>query len=225
MYIARRNVEGGDRTFELKHTSYRMQIGFKGELNADWSYNVYAQEGYTEYAQATNGEFSASRAQNALEVDPATGKCFAAESGGSLTCVPLNIFDGIGSITPAMLGYVNANAMQAGWTDEKIISGTTTGDLGDWGVKSPFARDPGTAVLGAEYRQESLAFLPDYEYRSGDIEGEPAVPAVPSAGFNVSEGFGELQLPLVQGHCALRRGRDPQGRLPLFILQRGRHDA
>jgi iron complex outermembrane receptor protein len=198
LLIARRDVEGGDRTFELKHASYRMQIGFKGDLDANWSYNVYAQDGYTSFAQATDGEISASRVQNALQVDPLTGKCFAAESGGSLSCVPLDIFNGIGSITPSMLGYVNANAMQTGWTNEKIVSGSTTGNLGEWGVQSPFARDAAIAVLGAEYRQENLAFQPDYEYQSGDIEGGLAVPAVPSAGFNVSEGFGELQLPLVQ---------------------------
>jgi iron complex outermembrane recepter protein len=198
LFVARRDVEGGDRTFELRHTSYRMQIGFRGDLGDGWSYNLYAQEGYTTLAQATDGEISASRVQNALEVDPATGKCFAAETGGSLSCVPLNIFNGIGSITPAMLGYVNANAMQMGWTDEKIVSGSTTGSLGDWGAKSPFASDPATMVLGAEYRQENLAFMPDYEYQSGDIEGGSAVPAVPQSGFNVSEGFGELQLPLVQ---------------------------
>jgi outer membrane receptor protein involved in Fe transport len=198
LFIARRDVEGGNRTFELRHTSYRMQVGFRGDLDANWSYNAYAQEGFTRFAQATHGEFSASRAQNALEVDPATGKCFANEAGSSFSCVPLNIFDGIGSITPAMLGYVKADAMQMGWTEEKIVSGSTTGNLADWGVKSPFARDAAIAVLGAEYRQENLTFLPDYEYRSGDIEGGVAVPAVPLSGFNVSEGFGELQLPLVQ---------------------------
>jgi iron complex outermembrane receptor protein len=198
LLIARRDFEGGDRTFSLRHTSYRMQIGFKGDLDANWSYNVYAQEGFTEFAQSTTGEISASRVQNALEVDPATGKCYAAESGNSLSCVPLDIFNGIGSITPAMLNYVNATSQQTGWTEEKIVSGSMTGDLGAWGARSPFARDAAVAVLGAEYRQENLSFQPDYEYRTGDIEGSAPIPAVPGAGFNVSEAFGEVQLPVIQ---------------------------
>ena len=198
LLIARRDFEGGDRQFELRHTSYRMQVGFRGDLFPDWTYNVYAQEGFTEFAQATRGEFSASRVQNALEVDPLTGKCFAAENGTASDCVPLDIFDGIGSITPAMLNYVNSTSQQTGWTEEKIVSGSTTGDLGQWGAKSPFAHQSATAVLGAEYRQEGLTFQPSYDYRVGDIEGSPPIPAVPFAGFSVAEGFGELELPLVQ---------------------------
>lgn len=203
LLIARRNFEGGDRRFTLRHTSYRMQIGFRGELDANWTYNVYAQEGFTGFEQVTTGEFSASRAQNALEVDPATGKCYAAESGSSPSCVPLDIFNGIGSITPSMLNYVDATAQQTGWTDEKIVSGAMTGDLGSWGARSPFAHDAAVAVLGAEYRQESLSFMPDEEYRTGDLEGSPPIPAVPAAAYNVSEAFGELELPLVQDKSLL----------------------
>jgi outer membrane receptor protein involved in Fe transport len=198
LLIARRDFEGGNRQFALRHTAYRMQIGVRGDLLPDWTYNVYAQEGFTQFAQTTSGEFSVSRVQNALQVDPLTGKCYAAENGTAPGCVPLDIFNGIGSITPAMLDYVNATAQQTGWTEEKIVSGSTTGDLGGWGAQSPFAHQSATVVLGAEYRQENLNFEPDYEYRSGDIEGSPPIPAIPAAELNVSEGFGEFELPLVQ---------------------------
>lgn len=198
LLIARRDIEGGNRTFELRHSSYRMQVGVRGDLSGGWSYNLYAQEGFTSLQQITNGEFSASRVQNALEVNPATGKCLAAQSGSAGNCVPLDIFNGIGSITPSMLHFVSVNAMQTGWTEEKIISGSTTGDLGEWGVKSPLAQDAPILVLGAEYRQESDAFLPDSEYQTGDIEGSLPIPAVPPSGFNVSEGFGELEIPIAQ---------------------------
>ncbi|HEY1615398.1 MAG TPA: TonB-dependent receptor [Rhizomicrobium sp.] len=198
LLIGRRNIEGGDRQSALRHISYRMQAGIKGDIDEGWSYNLYAQEGFSDFASSNTQNFSATRVQNALEVDPATGKCYAAESGSSRTCVPLDIFNGIGSISQSMLNYVAAAALQTGWTEEKIVSGSLTGDLADWGVRSPWARDSAVAVLGAEYRQEGLAFLPDREYQTGDIEGSTPVPAVPSAGFNVSEGFGELQLPLVQ---------------------------
>jgi outer membrane receptor protein involved in Fe transport len=97
-----------------------------------------------------------------------------------------------------MLKYVSADAQELGWTQEGIVSGSMTGDLGDWGVKSPWAQTSATAVLGAEYRQEASAFLPDLEYQIGDIEGTPAIPAVPAGGFNVGEGFTEIQLPVVQ---------------------------
>jgi iron complex outermembrane recepter protein len=204
LYIARRDVEGGERQFALRHSSYRMQIGARGDLGDGWSYNVYAQEGFANFAQSTTGEFSASHVQNALEVDPATRKCYAAEQTGGLSstapdCVPLDIFNGIGSIDPAMLKYVNVAALETGWTQEQIVSGSLTGNLGDWGIKSPWAKNAAVAVLGSEYRQEDLTFLPDNEYLTGDIEGSLPIPAVPTSGFNVKEGFVELQLPIIQG--------------------------
>ena len=198
LFIARRDIEGGNRQYALRHTSYRMQVGIRGNLDQNWTYNLYAQEGFTNYQQSSTGNFSASRVQNALQVDPATGQCYATEQGNAPSCVPLDIFNGIGSITPGMLKYVTANSLETGWTDEKIVSGSLTGDLSDWGVKSPWATNAATLALGAEYRQESLAFLPDNEDQSGDIEGSTAIPAVPAAGFNVSEGFGEIQLPVIQ---------------------------
>lgn len=203
LYIARRDFEGGERQYALRHLSYRMQVGARGDLGNGWSYNLYAQEGFANYAQESTGNISASRVQNALEVDPATGTCYAAEQTGGLppsspSCVPLDIFNGIGSIDPAMLNYVEAAALETGWTEEKLVSGSLTGDLGEWGIRSPWAKNAAIAVLGLEYRQESLAFLPDDEYQTGDLEGSVPTPAVPAAGFNVSEGFSELQLPVVQ---------------------------
>jgi len=204
LYIGRRDIEGGERRSELRHTAYRMKTGATGDLGSGWTYNLYAQEGYTQYQNISTGEFSTSRVQNALEVDPVTGQCLAAESGNASGCVPLDIFNGIGSITPSMQNYVAAAAMQQGWTQEQIVSGSMTGDMGEWGVKSPWARDAALVVLGGEYRQEMLAYLPDEEFRTGDIEGGGApVLAVPAAGFSVAEGFTELQLPVIQNAPAI----------------------
>ncbi|HEX3429506.1 MAG TPA: TonB-dependent receptor [Rhizomicrobium sp.] len=204
VYVGRRDIEGGERRSELRHTAYRMKIGASGEFGSDWTYNLYAQEGYTQYSNISTGDFSTSRVQNALEVDPVTGQCYAAESGLAPTCVPLDIFNGIGSITPAMQNYVAAAAMQQGWTQEQVASGSMTGDLGEWGIKSSWARDAAVAVLGAEYRQEMLAYSPDEEFRSGDIEGVGApILAVPPSGFSVAEGFTELQLPVIQNTPAI----------------------
>ena len=203
LYVARRDIEGGERRYALRHTSYRMQIGARGDLGGGWSYNAYAQEGFTDLAENTSGNFSTSRVQNALEVDPATGKCYAAEQVGGVpasspACIPLDIFNGFGAVNPAMLNYVSTTALESGWTEEKIVSGSLTGNLGDWGMRSPLARDSAVAVLGLEYREESLAFSPDYEYLTGDLEGSLPIPAVPLSGFDVSEGFGEVELPLIQ---------------------------
>ena len=202
--VGRRNIEGGNRIADLRHTAYRMQIGARGDLGDAWTYDVYAQYGVTVATQNTQNEMSVQRVQNALEVDPATGKCYAAEPNalGIVTdakCVPLDIFNGIGSITPAMLNYVGASGYQEGYTEEQIVSGSITGDLGQYGLKSPWAATGVAISAGSEYRAEYLQNLTDYEFSSGDLYGQGgATLSQPRAGFNVVEGFTELKVPLVQ---------------------------
>jgi outer membrane receptor protein involved in Fe transport len=202
--IGRRDIEGGNRVDDLRHTAYRAQVGARGDLGDGWSYDVYAQYGYTVFQENYQNEFSVHRVQNALEVDPATGKCYAAEPNAQgvvsdSKCVPLDIFNGIGSITPAMLSYVEASGFQEGYTEEQIVSGNVTGDLGEYGIQSPFAKSPAAISFGSEYRAEYLEDLADYEFTSGDLYGQGgATPSTPRSGFNVVEGFTEVKVPLVQ---------------------------
>ncbi len=119
-------------------------------------------------------------------------------------CVPLDIFNGIGSITPAMLNYVSASGLQDGYTEEQIVSGNITGDLGQYGVQSPWAKSAVAVSAGTEYRAEYLQDLVSESFAQGnppttDLYGQGgATPNRPRAGFNVVEGFGELKAPLVQ---------------------------
>src|SRR6185312_10262457 len=144
-YIGRRNIEGGNRQADLRHTSYRMNIGVKGDLGNNWSYDVYAQYGLSLFNQTYNNEWSKQRTENALEVDPATGKCFAAEpdANGIVAdnhCVPLELFHGLGAITKNQLGYIAAQGFMQGYTREQVVSGSITGDLGEWGGQLPWAK-------------------------------------------------------------------------------------
>ena len=205
--IGRRDLEGGDRLNNLRHTAYRLQIGAKGDLGDGWSYDVYAQYGYTIFSENYQGEFSKKRTQAALEVDPATGKCYAAEPNaqGVTTdskCIPLDIFNGIGSITPNMLSYVLASGFQEGYTEEQIVSGDMTGDLGEYGVKSPWAKAPVQVSFGSEYRAEYLQDLVSGDFDlagTTDLYGQGGpTPPRPRSGYNVVEGFGEAKIPLIQ---------------------------
>jgi outer membrane receptor protein involved in Fe transport len=142
--------------------------------------------------------------QNGLQVDPATGKCYAAEPNayGVTTdpgCVPLDIFNGLGSITPAMSNYIRADGFQQGSTEEQILGASATGDLGHWGGRSPLAGSPVQTAFGVEWRSEFLALDTDREFSTGDLYGYGgAVPGVPLSGFNSSEAFGEINIPLIE---------------------------
>ncbi|HEY1612875.1 MAG TPA: TonB-dependent receptor [Rhizomicrobium sp.] len=203
--IGRRDIEGGDRQADLRHTAYRMNVGARGELGDGWTYDAYAQYGETLFQNHFTGEFSKARTQNALEVDPATGQCYAAEggAGGSATdpgCVPLDIFNGIGSISPQQLKYVLADGFQEGWTQEQVVSGSITGDLGEWGGQLPWAKNPIGVSFGTEYRQEQLKLSTDREFSTNDLYGQGAATlSVPQSGFSVTEGFTEVKIPVIQG--------------------------
>jgi iron complex outermembrane recepter protein len=194
--IGRRAVEAGPQDREHRHDTYRLQLGARGDLGDGWTYDAYAQYTESVYERLDQGFFSIRNVQNALQVTgtAANPVCI---SGGS--CVPLDIFNGIGSLTPAMVGYVKTPALQQGYTEEQIVSGDLTGDLGKYGIQSPWAKSPVAISIGSEYRAEYLALTPDEEYQTGDLSGAGgSTPPVPRAGFNVVEGFTELKAPLIQ---------------------------
>lgn len=203
--IGRRDLEGGNRVDDLRHTAYRMNVGVRGDLGSGWSYDVYGQYGLTLLSETYDNEFSVGRVQNALEVDPATGKCFSAEPDANgftadPTCVPLDIFNGFGAITPAQLNYVKAQGFKEGLTQEQIVSGAMTGDLGAWGFQSPWAKSPVAVSFGGEYRQEMLELKTSRDFQINDLYGQGGASLpVPLSGFDVAEGFGEVRIPLVQG--------------------------
>ncbi len=197
--VGRRDIEGGNRISDLRHTAYRIDLGAKGDLGNGWSYDVYGQYGIALFDSRSFNDFSKTRAANAMQVDPVTGQCFADVANG---CSPIDIFNGIGSIrnTPKGLNYVQITNMVTGYTEEQILSGSLTGDLGQYGLQSPWAKSGVGIALGSEWRAEYLQLNPDYESQIGDSYGGggKTLP-VPRSGFNVTELFGEVRVPVVQG--------------------------
>jgi outer membrane receptor protein involved in Fe transport len=199
MVIGRRNVEGGGRNADLRHTSYRGVIGMKGAITDSWSYDVYGQFGRTIYSQTYFNEFSKSRIQRALNVttDPKTGQavCTSVLDGTDPGCVPYNLFVPNG-ITPAALNYLQSPLLAKGDNTEKVLSGSITGDLGDT-FKSPWSENKIGVAFGAEYRKESLSLTTDAAWQAGDGAGQNAL--LPQNGsFNVKEAFAEIRVPLIE---------------------------
>lgn len=215
LYIGRRNIEGGGRTDDLRHTAYRIDIGTRGALGGGWSYDVYGQYGLTLYNEMFSNDLSVSRVQNALEVvtdtrvgSPTYGKptCKVVLEGIDPSCVPLDIFGGLGSITPQELAYVGATGFKSGYTQEQIASGSVTGNLGEYGIKLPTAVEGVGMALGAEYRREALKLDTSRDFQTDDLYGQgSATLAVPLSAIHVSELFGEARVPLVQDAWLARK--------------------
>jgi iron complex outermembrane recepter protein len=205
--FGRRNVEGGNRQDDLTHTSFRLVIGSKGEINDALSYDVYAQEGMTLFSETYKNDVSRSRLSNALQavVDPISGnvvcKANAGGANGAPGCVPYNIW-GTGAINPASIAYFTIPGLSDGDTEERIVSGNVTADLGKYNVKSPVANNGLIVNVGVEYRSESIELRPDAAFQGdgnlADLAGQGSATLPINAALHVWEGFMEARAPLVQ---------------------------
>ena len=208
--ILRRNVEGGNRISDLKHTEWRGVVGTRGDLSKVWSYDAYFQYGRTDYSQVYRNELSTQRLVNALNVvnvlngvevpvgtAGAVPTCRSVLAGTDPNCVPIDYFTGAGP-SAAALNYVSATGLISGTTSEQVANANITGSLGEMGVQTPWS-DEGVGVnFGTEYRKESLDLIPDQAFQTGDLTGQGA-PTLPVSGnFRVLEVFGETQIPIVR---------------------------
>jgi iron complex outermembrane recepter protein len=198
--FGRRNVEGGDRTDDLGHTSYRSVLGVKGDLNDTWSYDTYFQNGVTRFSEEYTNDVSKQSMSNALQaVKLPNGQivCAAnAVTNNAPGCVPWNIFQP-GGVTPAALAYISVPGEQKGYTQELVWEGDLTGDLGKMGIQSPWASNGLGVSVGADWRQEKAQLQPDEEFITNDLAGQGS-PTLPTYGaFTVWEGYTEARMPLM----------------------------
>jgi len=200
LYIGRRNVEGGGRQDDLQHTSFRLVGGMRGDLSDVWSYDTFAQFGRTNFAQTYRNDFSVTRLGRALDV--VTGPngqpvCRSVLTGVDPNCVPYDIFV-LNGVSDAALNYLQVPGFTRGRTEETVVNGSITGQLGAYGVQFPWASEGVGINFGGEYRKESLDFVSDVTFQTGDLAGQGA-PTLPVAGqFDVKEAFVEARIPVIQ---------------------------
>jgi len=191
--VSQRNAQGGSRHDYTTHTAYRGVLGAKGDIGADWHYDVYGQYGRTDYNSRLTGDISLARFADALQaVTNSTGQIVC--KSGNAGCVPINIF-AIGGVTSAALGYVSEPFYRTGFTEEKIASASLTGNLP---FASPFAGHKLAVAVGAEYRDEGIRLTPDTHYSSKDVAGNSGGEFPISGSYDVKEVFGEATLPLAE---------------------------
>lgn len=208
--ILRRNVEGGNRTDDLTHETFRGVAGVRGEIaDTGLQYDLFGSFARVNLSNSYLNELSKVKTAKALNaVDDGEGNIVCAVNADDITanddalCVPYDIFSSAGP-SKAALGYVNSPLLAVGNTDAQNIVGTIAGDLAQHGIKIPSATEGLGFVVGAEYRRNSLAFQPDAGFLSGDGYGQGG-PTTPIYGSTESyEFFGELNVPLVQDKAGI----------------------
>ena len=90
-------------------------------------------------------------------------------------------------------------ALTQGTDREYVAHADVTGDLGKYGIQTPWAKSGLQINAGTEFRSESTSFNPDEENITDDIAGGGGA-VLPIAGnFHVWEGFSEFNMPILDG--------------------------
>jgi outer membrane receptor protein involved in Fe transport len=167
-------------------------VGFEGKLFKDrFSWDVGYNFGETDEQQHSTGQVNVINFLNALSVVPDGNGGFVCANpiAAAQGCVPLNIF-GVNSITPAMLGYINADAQHTFKVRQQVWDANISGSLFD------LPAGPLGVAVGAEYRKEFSSEDWDALTNAG-LNGGNALPDT-QGGFNVKEAFAEVNVPILK---------------------------
>ncbi len=202
LFIGRRNVEGGPRQQNFENTTFRIVAGFRGDLNDNWSYDIYGQYGRVDDFQSSDNDLVQSNLELALDVvtDPTTGNpvCRSVLEGTNASCVPYNIFTP-GGVTQEALDFIIAPGLRSGTVEQEILQGSFSGDLTDNGIVSPWADTGAQLVVGFEYRNDTLVREPDLLLQNAELTGNGGATPPVDENIDVYEFFGELAVPIIQG--------------------------
>ena len=197
--LQRRNVEGGGRQSEFRNTSFRTVLGVKGDVGI-WSYDAYAIASKVIYSQSENNYFLSPRIDRAMNVVNVNGvaTCQSVVDGSDPSCVPYNPWK-LGGITAAQLAYLQTPGFRRGSTNLDMQGATVSADLGEYGIKSPMAKNGIGVAFGLEHRQETLALFTDPATTAGELSGSGGPTPGLGGEYSVKDFFGEVRLPLIEG--------------------------
>lgn len=199
-YIGRRNVEGGGRQDSLNYESYRAVVGVRGLITEGWNYDLAAQFSRVRLSRTYLNDFSVTRLIRATDVVSVGGvpTCRSVVDGTDPSCVPYDVF-ALGGVTQDALDYLQIPLVQTGETTQQVVTAAITGDLGQYGIQSPYAASGVKVAFGAEYRRDYLGSTTDAAFASGDGAGQGGPTIGVTGSVDVTDLFGEIQIPLADG--------------------------
>ena len=202
IYLGRRNVEGGPRFGDLRHTTYRGVFGVRGDINDAWRYDASGQRAEVDMRNRNGNYTDTAKIQRALNVN-ANGQCESVIDGSDPACVPYDVFH-TGGVTPDQTAYFAQQYFERGTTEQNVANAYVQGSLGEYGVKLPWAESGIDVVFGSEFREEDLQYIPDDASQRGDVGGLTAALVPVSGGFSVLEFFTEASIPIIEDKTAAK---------------------
>ena len=182
-FIARRLIEAGQRTFNQQVNTRSATVTLDGSFNwgaHKWFWDLNAVYGSNKARQTFTGNVNAAKVAQAIGP---LALCTA-------PCVPLNLFGGAGSITPAMLAFIGFTEHDKSQQKLQDYTANLSGDLLD------LPAGPLAVAVGYEHRVQSASFTPDPIVSAGLSADIPAQPA--SGKYRSDEVFGEVRIPILK---------------------------
>jgi iron complex outermembrane receptor protein len=192
----RRTTEIGQRGDQAKRDTYRLVVGFEGDIADRWNWSTYYTFGRMDDAQQGGGQINVLNMREALNVidgdgNPATfDPVCASEAAQAEGCVPINLF-GLGSISPDAAEYVRAPQSRQQLTEQQVFGADIGASLLDDRNAGPIE-----FAFGVERRIEKSEDVPDVLTQRGLNAGNAEAPI--RGQYDVNEAFVEVEVPLLQ---------------------------
>ncbi|WP_137897973.1 TonB-dependent receptor [Sphingomonas sp. 2SG] len=184
---------------------YRGVAGVRGDLGSAWHYDVGGVYSTTLYRQRQLNRVDPAKVANALQVVDVNGVATCASVATNPGCVPLDIFSTAGPSQAAIdyLSYGEGGGLFRERYEQWVGNANVTGDLGEYGIRSPLSTKGINIALGTEYRANTYRSNPDAAYQAAfgstpnrlsnhafDVYGEVNVPLVSDRSFVRDLSFG-----------------------------------
>ncbi|QSX34922.1 TonB-dependent receptor [Shewanella avicenniae] len=186
MYIGKRNVEGGPRSDNLEHTSYRILTGVEGDLNDSWSYDISYNYSATTSSSIYINDLLATQIPDRVG---AVGTECVEEDG----CLYYNVFE-VGGVTAEQADQLTGVGTLNGIVKQAIYNGFVSGEF-DFGL--PTTTNTIGAVFGLERRELDYERTADTIYSEGLLLGQGGPTENLSGEINVNEVFAEFAVPVL----------------------------
>ncbi|MBU1348079.1 MAG: TonB-dependent receptor [Alphaproteobacteria bacterium] len=196
LLVNRRFTELGPRFSTFENKTFQFVAGIRGDLSETWDYDAYMSHGETDQLLTRDNWGSLSKLRNALNTTSTT-TCAPPGAAVVAGCVPINVFGAEGTITQAMLNYINLDSLNTTGVEQDVYSASTSGTLPDF-LASPFANAPISMAFGLEYRSSKAQTRAD---GSAQINGEVLGTGAPfpdrQGRFELAEAYAETLIPLI----------------------------
>jgi len=206
-FATRRFVESNNRGYEENVSGWRTVLGVRGKLG-EWHWQLAAAYATSDATTHEGGAVADSRLFAGLGPSgpnaAGTIVCGARDASGIVPpanliagCVPVDIFNGAGTITPQQIHYISSPLTDQGLNQQRLLN------LDAQGTWLALPAGPIAWATGFEYRRDSGHYVYD-PLRLGGLAGAPPSVDVPGGSVTARDVYLEMRAPLLRDRPAVR---------------------